>query len=205
MVTKISKASLIILLCTSLLTILISFLIMYNSYVNEPSLKVYALLVSDIDSNISFMGAPFIFPRLNKDGSFKELDVIAYDYEEHSCSIIYNDSIAFDVDIDNLSFTGKEYEYLTSEKTLSPIEYIVYLFDNLSILGVNADQNRFIYLLIANAFAITIMLFCLLIETAIRLISPKVGEVARLVFALLYVSLGLFLWLGLCGIQLFYV
>lgn len=102
-----------------------SFLDVYINYTKTGNLTVSAVLVSDKYNDIEFEGNNyFIYPILNRDGSFKRLDVKAYDYEDGKCSIDYYGDVAVGVSVDNLEMTNQEYDYLTSSKLLSPREVL---------------------------------------------------------------------------------
>ena len=175
-----------------------SFLDVYINYTKTGNLTVSAVLVSDKYNDIEFEGNNyFIYPILNRDGSFKRLDVKAYDYEDGKCSIDYYGDVAVGVSVDNLEMTNQEYDYLTSPKLLSPIGFLNYLLCHRQVYN-NSHSLRFGYISVVCFIPLALVVMInMIVEIVLRLKKMKLNVVIAILFSLLYVPLTGLTTLGL--------
>jgi len=175
-----------------------SFLDVYINYTKTGNLTVSAVLVSDKYNDIEFEGNNyFIYPILNRDGSFKRLDVKAYDYEDGKCSIDYYGDVAVGVSVDNLEMTNQEYDYLTSPKLLSPIGFLNYMLYHRQVYN-NSLSLRFGYISVVCFIPLALVVMInMIVEIVLRLKKMKLNVVIAILFSLLYVPLTVLTTLGL--------
>lgn len=178
-----------------------SFLDVYINYTKTGNLTVSAVLVSDKYNDIEFEGNNyFIYPILNRDGSFKRLDVRAYDYEDGKCSIDYYGDVAVGVSVDNLEMTEQEYDYLTSSKLLSPLQFLDYLIHHRKLYS-NSLSLRFGYLLIICCIPVAVVVMLnYIVECIIKLNRLKLNSIVIMLFSLAYIPLIILTILGMLEI-----
>lgn len=177
-------------LLLGIIVLIVSFVSVYIYYTENRELSVSAVLVSDKYNNIEFEGNNyFIYPMLNEDGSLKHLNVTAYDYENGECSICYINDIAVGVSLDNLEIAEQEYNYLTSQELLSPLEFLDYLLHH-RLLYNNSLSLRFWYILIICIVPLSVVAMVnILVEYFAKLNNNKLNKITTILFSALYSTL----------------
>lgn len=181
--------------------LIVSFVGVYADYTKGKSLLVSAKLVSDTYSNINFEGSNyFIYPFYNQDGSIKHLDVTAYDYDNGKCSISFFNDVAVDVSVNDLEMTEQEYDYLTSSKLLSPLQFLDYLIHHRKLYS-NSLSLRFWYLLIICCIPVAVVVMLnYIVECIIKLNRHKLNSIVIMLFSLAYIPLIILTILGMLEI-----